>query len=45
VVRLLLQHGADPNARGRSGLTPLEAARHSPNEDALELLRQHGAAE
>jgi len=44
IVRLLLDHGADVNARDERGYTPLgEAIRGDP--DVLALLREHGATE
>jgi ankyrin repeat protein len=40
VVRLLLEHGADVNARGESGRTPSQYTRQ---QDILELLSEYGA--
>lgn len=40
VARLLLERGADPNARGRSEETPLHLITH---EEVVRVLLQHGA--
>lgn len=42
-VALLLQRGADPNARQQVGYTPLMAAAGAGREDLLDLLLRHGA--
>ena len=41
----LLQAGADPNAKGPDGKTPLQFALQIKRMDAVDLLRQHGAKE
>lgn len=46
VVRLLLQEGADPNSKGRHGMTPLDGAARSDDskrEATLKALPEHGA--
>lgn len=43
VVRLLLDHGADPSARDAAGFTPIHAAAQSGNDALYELLVEHGA--
>jgi uncharacterized protein len=43
VVRVLLEHGADPNARDAAGFAPIHAAAHSGNGELFELLVAHGA--
>lgn len=43
VVRLLLDHGADPNARDLGGRTPLHAAAFLGNVEVVELLLDRGA--
>lgn len=43
VVRQLLEHGADPNARQQSGFTSLHAAAQNGDLETLELLLRHGA--
>jgi len=50
VVRLLLEAGADPNARDWNGQTPLQAAKVlgddlSEAREIMDLLRKHGAKE
>jgi uncharacterized protein len=42
-AQLLLEHGADPNARTRSGFSPLDAAAQNGDEELADLLRAHGA--
>ena len=42
VAELLLAYGADVNARGNSGATPLDQALAWDQDDVAELLRQHG---
>lgn len=44
-LRVLLQHGADPNARGRGGYTPLKCAldRENVRLDLVQLLLDFGA--
>ena len=43
VVEWLVTHGADPNARGPRGMTPLDAAAARASQAASQVLRQHGA--
>ncbi|MDX1999380.1 MAG: ankyrin repeat domain-containing protein [Thermoanaerobaculia bacterium] len=43
VSRLLLAHGADPNARQQGGFTPLQGAAGGDRRDLVELLLAHGA--
>jgi tetratricopeptide (TPR) repeat protein len=42
-VALLLQHGADPNAKGKQGYTPLLAAAERGHPDTIATLLSHGA--
>lgn len=42
-VKWLLEHGADPNVRGKRGITPLATAALYPSTAILELLLSHGA--
>jgi len=44
VVKLLLEHGADPNVQDDEGETPLHhAAAWRDNVDIVRLLLEHGA--
>jgi ankyrin repeat protein len=43
LAKLLLEHGADPNARQQDDYTPLQAAEQPGDQRLAELLRQHGA--
>jgi len=43
VVELLLEHGADPNARDEDGWTPLHRAAFHCNDVAARILIDHGA--
>jgi ankyrin repeat protein len=43
VVRLLLEHGADPNAQSVFGDTPLHCAAKEGHVDVVRLLLEHGA--
>jgi uncharacterized protein len=43
LAKLLLEHGADPNARQRGEFTPLMAAEAHGDDRLRELLVQHGA--
>ena len=43
VVRVLLDHGADPNAREAAGFAPIHAAAHNGNDELYELLVTRGA--
>lgn len=43
IVRLLLEHGADANAKTESGLTPLSGAVDRNSFDAVQMLLDHGA--
>jgi len=43
LARILLEHGADPNARQESDFTPLHEAARSGNLELTRLLVEHGA--
>jgi ankyrin repeat protein len=43
IAKLLLEHGADPNARQQDDFTPLMAADQNGDEGLRELLIEHGA--
>ena len=43
IVTLLLEAGADPNARQHGGWTPLAAARHAGQDAIADILIAHGA--
>jgi uncharacterized protein len=43
IVRLLLDKGADPNAKGQSGSTPLHTVGFTGDRASLELLMKHRA--
>lgn len=43
IVQLLLQHGADCNAKDGQGLTPLSHAIMKEQEDIVDMLLSHGA--
>ena len=43
IVRMLLQAGADPNARQEGGFVPLHSAAQNGNVPVAELLLKHGA--
>jgi uncharacterized protein len=43
IVKLLLENGADPNARQQGGFTPLHSAAQNGDLESLELLLEHGA--
>lgn len=42
-ARLLLERGADPNARQRGGFTAMDAARQNGDEELRAVLLAHGA--
>jgi len=41
-VRLLLEHGADPNIQNEYGDTPLHKAAYNGHVDVVKLLLEHG---
>ena len=43
IAKLLLENGADPNARQQDDFTPLLAADQSGDERLVQLLEEHGA--
>ena len=43
LVKLLLEHGADPNARQEGGFTPLHAAAQNGDVESIHMLLFHGA--
>jgi cytohesin len=43
VAKLLLRHGADPNAKAKYGATPLHVAASEGHVDVAKLLLEHGA--
>lgn len=43
IVRVLLEHGADCNARGAQSMTPLARAIIENHENVVEMLLSHGA--
>ena len=43
IARLLLEEGADPNARQDGGFVPIHAAAQSGNDELYDLLVAHGA--
>lgn len=45
LVKLVLEHGADPNLPQGGGFRPIDAARQSGDERVEALLREHGAAD
>jgi ankyrin repeat protein len=45
VVKLLLERGADVNAKDDDRKTPLSLAEEEGHSDVADLLRQHGAEE
>jgi len=42
-VRMLLDKGADPNAKSQSGSTPLHTVAFTGDRASLDLLLEHGA--
>ncbi len=45
IVRLLLENGADPNARQQGDYTALDAARQNGDTDIIDLLLRYGASQ
>lgn len=45
ISKLLLEHGADPNARQQDDFTPLMAAEQQGDERLRKLLVEHGASQ
>jgi ankyrin repeat protein len=43
IATLLLEHGAEPNARQQDDFTPLMAAEQSSDKRLAQLLEEHGA--
>jgi ankyrin repeat protein len=43
VVELLIERGADVNAKSKAGVTPLQAAVANGFADVAKVLREHGA--
>ena len=43
IARLLLERGANPNARGRLGYTPMHIAAQTGQLEAIRVLYEHGA--
>jgi ankyrin repeat protein len=43
IVRLLLEHGADPNAPQDGGATPLHSAAQNDDRESVEALLEAGA--
>jgi ankyrin repeat protein len=41
IVKLLLEHGADPNARQQNDFTPLQAATQTKRQDLVDLLQRY----
>jgi ankyrin repeat protein len=45
IIKLLLEHGADPNSRDRMlNITPLHGAAQAANPEAIQLLLEYGAS-
>ena len=45
IVKVLVQKGADVNARNKNGLTSLTRATLNRQQDIVRLLQEHGARE
>jgi len=45
VVKLLLQKGADPNAKTDAGVTAMKLAEDQGHKEVVELLKSNGAKE
>jgi len=45
IIELLINKGAEVNARDKEGLTPLDLAIHKGRKRVEQLLRKHGAKE
>ena len=43
MVQILVEAGADVNAKNRDGKTPLDLAHKNKHRDVEKLLRKHGA--
>jgi uncharacterized protein len=43
ITSILLQHGANPNARQQKNITPLHSAAHNGSTDIVQILLEYGA--